>query len=162
MERILDSDWLAAMVVEAYTDKRYELGAALARLCVQAARMERGRELVPAPVFDKVREEREQPLCQHPNHPNFPDDCLFPKPIMPVEATQRAAEVVSVEDSTSVLPTYSARCVALIGPDFAVPCHGGLSWVETVNGRPLRGWRHVDGRQDHAAIAETIGAEVHR
>lgn len=46
-EKISDSKWLASLVVAAYTEERYELGEALARLCGQAHRMERAA--APAP-----------------------------------------------------------------------------------------------------------------
>lgn len=46
--KIPDSHWLAPIVVAAFTEERYELGAALARLCVQAYRVERDSAPMPA------------------------------------------------------------------------------------------------------------------
>lgn len=48
MEKIPDSQWLASMVVAAYSEERYDLGLALARLQCQAVRMERDVALAPA------------------------------------------------------------------------------------------------------------------
>ena len=80
MEKIPDSQWLASMVAAAYSEQRYELGEALARLCGQAYRMERSRQLSDEPVDPKVyaslREHtRVQPTVQ-PAAP-APDSCVI-------------------------------------------------------------------------------------
>lgn len=85
-DKIPDSHWVASMVVAAFTEERYELGAALARLCVQAERMERDSAPMPAPVI--VPPEVYEPThmqthlhthdapCRHEGHPNTPHLCM--------------------------------------------------------------------------------------
>jgi hypothetical protein len=48
VDRTPDSGWLASLVVVAYSEQRYDLGEALARLCGQAHRMESAAAMVPA------------------------------------------------------------------------------------------------------------------
>lgn len=149
MEGIPDSEWLASMVVAAYTEKRYELGAALARLCVQATRMERSRP-APAPesawhVVDGLPVRADQVPVYAPEHQHVQDA----EQTREQEALQPAPE----EAPTAVTP--SARCIAPVRRvGGTMECHEVLYWVSPAAGLPA-GWAHYDPRvNDHEPVAD--------
>lgn len=148
MEKIPDSEWLASMVAAAYTDGRYDLGEALARLCGQAHRMEQAQlpilppEPAPEPlhVHELVRQhERDFQVVTGPVDQDPPLDA---------EADSRPIR------GTAVSPvTPSARCVAQLPPT-GVECHGVLYWA-TVSGAP--GWMHLNPEMDdHFPVANRV------
>ena len=139
---IPDSAWLAPMVVQAFTEGRYELGAALARLVVQAERVERhtntgaayrGTSTVAGPIFDGLRT-GEIPGHQHVQEfvqEHAPEAAQVPADD-PRELPFR--ETLPTEEAHPVTPT--ARCIALVG---AHECHQVIYWV-VAEGR----WTHLD------------------
>jgi hypothetical protein len=150
------------MVVAAFTEQRYDLGEALARLCGRAWRMERDRKLMPAPV----------PVSPGPTNPGYPEGSGpdTPCPLCGVAMGQpgcndnthpSAAEGMQPQpadaDATAVQRVIpSTRCVAIIGDAGGQrECHAVLYWAEgreVGGGWQTSGWEHLDGLHDHIPV----------
>lgn len=177
-DKIPDSEWLASMVVAAFTEQRYELGEALARLCGRAVRMEQAGALAAAPLDPAVYAALPKPehvlklvqtheaqadteLCQE-------DGCATPirwsrvhlhwyhinsegkavAPWFPHDGKPPAA-VNESNAPDDTLVTPSARCIAKVyTPSGTDECHGVLYWATSATGPAIPGWLHLDRNID--------------
>jgi hypothetical protein len=143
-QRIPDSQWIAPIVVQAFNEGRFELGAALARLTVQAQRMEKAIPAVgsaPLPIYEDVNRTGTVYAQQHVQTPAAPDVCTDCGGAC--QGHQREAETpkelpqapeTPLEIEHPVTPT--ARCRALVNGH---ECHGVLYWVPAE-----QVWMHLD------------------
>lgn len=170
-ERISDSKWLASMVVAAYTEERYDLGEALARLCGQAHRMERDRAILPAPVPASVyspahvQKPEQKHVCRYAS--DFDSVCetcgeirLLDSYICPVcgqghhpstpcpsrrylDPDGGSNNVGEPAEEAPTRVTPSGRCIAQVGRvGGRMECHGVLYWHQYPDG--VQGWVHID------------------
>lgn len=165
------------MVVVAFTEHRYELGAALARLCVQAQRVERdsapmvapapvpyadaaGRPNYPAPVPAEVYTTTITPASLDPDEcfnsygskvPWGDPSCARIEHGDPHKPAPEAAPAPAENDVTALTPVVpSTRCIAMVGgPGRERECHQVLIWREG-DAATLAGWEHYDGFTGHA------------
>lgn len=130
------SEWAAIALHEG----RIELGAALARIAVQALRVDSARNAavtasVPAPIVDEVPMLRAVPAWRETL------DAAAAAHGTPEEeaAAMRAYTGTPEPDRTKRIPT-PRRCTAPYPLDgVETICGGGAFWSEELNG-----WRHVD------------------
>lgn len=132
--RLSDSAWLAPMVAQAFSEGRYELGAALARLTVQAERMEKAA--APAvgsaslPIYEDVNRTGTVYAHQHVQTPGEGAHDDAPKEL------PQAATLPTEGQKLPTVPT--ARCIALVGGNGS-ECHGVIYWVVA-----SQQWTHLD------------------
>jgi hypothetical protein len=153
VERMPDSEWLAPMVVAAFSEQRYELGLALARLCAQAARMEGGAE--------PVQPAAPQHTCSGLTATTTEARCLACNPPDRPLTLAEAMPAPSVGQDTEVIPRApvlaSARCIARLASGYE--CNDVLQWVVSSAGPDdpgyfLPAWEHIAGPQGHAPLAD--------
>jgi hypothetical protein len=157
------------MVVAAFSEQRYELGLALARLCAQAARMEQDTAVAPAVTVRTHTHDLAAP-CRYEGHPNTPHLCStggVPLPPNAFETAERPLTLAEampapvVDQATEVIPRApvlaSARCLARLASGYE--CNDVLQWVVSSAGPDdpgyfLPAWEHIAGPQGHAPLAD--------
>lgn len=167
MEKIPDSVWLASMVVAAYGEERYDLGLALARLQLQAVRIEQAAApvVLPASVYEPEPEYRQEPLgvpyCgwvwmegawhwgpEVVTAASVYKRCAFQLGHEGVHEIAPAAPVTAPQEAPTLV-TPSARCIAMVRNEGGErECHGVLYWAGNA------GWVHMDGGGGHDPIPD--------